>query len=684
MIYLYLFAFFLLLKFIGFPLVFLLFQKTEDRGFAFAGFFALLCISYVSFLMTSIGFFPFNQTTILVVTFFFTLLSFALFIIKRQEIQLYIQKNFKILFFEAIIFFLCFSAFLAIRFGNPDLWHTSMGGEKPMDIALLNALARTTVIPPLDPWFAGESVNYYYFGQLILSIPIKITGISTTIFYNIALAFLFAQTAISMFSLINNTTKSKLFGIFGAIFLVSMGNLYQIKLIINSFHQQIPINAWYWTATRIMPNSEINEFPFFTFLYADLHAHLIALPIALFVLAFSLSFLEEKNKSTFFIVKLIIMSLALGILRATNVWDYPTYFGASILILCFANITHRITIKHAFLKTIASLFSIGIISNIAMIPFLRHYKIAPLNVIFYHGPHTALMDYGIIHGFFLFIIGSLFLFALYRRKIVLDKLFQISVLFTLLAIIATLIPDIIDIPLGLGRMNTVFKFYFQAWVFYSIASVYALSLLFHMRKDIPFIPKTCWAMLFLLLFFISFSYVPTATSAKIHDRISTSTPRTLDGALFMQYASYFDQDKLIPFNQDFAAIAWINSNIKETPVLVEAQTPAYRWGGRISAYTGIQTIIGWDWHEKAHRSYLLADDIDKRVADVKLFYETRSSQEALSVIKRYNVSYIYVGELEKAYYSFDGLEKFSRLINEGVIDIIYKNGNTIIYKVIHG
>src|SRR3989338_2623863 len=152
-----------------------------------------------------------------------------------------------------------------------------MGGEKPMDFAFLNSILRTTTFPPLDPWFAGETIHYYYFGQVITATMIKLSGVVPSVGYNLMLAYLFAQVAVGTFSIVWTLTKSTLASVAGILFLLISGNLAQIPLLYKYFsHEYLPINAWYWTATRVMPNSEINEFPFFSFLYADLHAHLLA------------------------------------------------------------------------------------------------------------------------------------------------------------------------------------------------------------------------------------------------------------------------------------------------------------------------------------------------------------------------------------------------------------------------
>ena len=90
-----------------------------------------------------------------------------LFIINKNQLLLYIKENSKNIVKFELIFLISFLIFAIIRSLNPDLWHPYRGGEKPMELSYLSAILNSNNLPPIDPWFSGSFMNYYYFGFFI-------------------------------------------------------------------------------------------------------------------------------------------------------------------------------------------------------------------------------------------------------------------------------------------------------------------------------------------------------------------------------------------------------------------------------------------------------------------------------------------------------------------------------------
>ena len=97
---------------------------------------------------------------------------------------------------------------------------------------------------------------------------------------------------------------------------------------------------------------------------------------------------------------------------------------------------------------------------------------------------------------------------------------------------------------------------------------------------------------------------------------------TLDGTAFIENSIYLDPEGVnIDLSYDYEAIQWLKHNVVGSPIILEGVTPSYRWGSRISVYTGLPTIIGWQWHQKQQR-WDYQSDVNKRVKDVETIYLT--------------------------------------------------------------
>ena len=250
------------------------------------------------------------------------------------------------------------------------------------------------------------------------------------------------------------------------------------------------------------------------------------------------------------------------------------------------------------------------------------------------------------------------------------------------ALLLTALPEWYALEGDIGRLNTVFKSYYQAWVMLALASALVLPQL------IPAIlqrfggwftvPGTILLAAIAISIFGAALYPFGATPVKIDLRIEHTDP-TLDGTAYMANGVIDDRGRDIELRYDKEAIDWIMTNVEGRPTILEATVDIYRWGSRISINTGLPTVLGWDWHEKQQR-WPYRHEVDTRRRDVELAYTTTSLTELQNVLDRYDVDLIYVGELERAYYPAEGLAKFDDLIDRG-LEIVYENTDVRIYRV---
>ena len=174
------------------------------------------------------------------------------------------------------------------------------------------------------------------------------------------------------------------------------------------------------------------------------------------------------------------------------------------------------------------------------------------------------------------------------------------------------------------------------------------------------------------------------------DRMAPSAPHTLDAMAYMEYATYGERWGEMDLNQDYQAIEWLLQNVKGTPVIVEANLrDLYRWGSRMSVYTGLPGVTGWEWHQQQQRNVVPGNWVSERINEIDEFYLTTDAAFAQRFLEKYGVKYIVVGQQERGLYTlfaeqraqFGGLDKFSAL--DGILwRAVYQQDDTVIYEVI--
>lgn len=206
------------------------------------------------------------------------------------------------------------------------------------------------------------------------------------------------------------------------------------------------------------------------------------------------------------------------------------------------------------------------------------------------------------------------------------------------------------------RMNTVFKFYFQAWILWSIGGAYVLAT-FARRGGAGGTVLVAVAAVLICAGLIYPALAIPERAGEQGDEI------TLDGA------AYLARDRA----EDYAAISWLNEHVDGAPVILETPGGGYVYEGRVSAHTGLPTVLGWIGHEHQWRgSY---DELSRRQDDVKTLYSSVNVEEVLTLLEKYDIRYVYVGPLERSQYPVEGLAKFA-----GMLDTVYEAGGVVIYR----
>ena len=183
------------------PLLWRVLPFVTDRGFGSSKILGLAFVGYISWLVASLKLAPFERPLLVLAWLVLVAASLAATWRRRAAFLAWLGRERRLLWVTEAVFLAACALFVWIRAANPDLWHPVFGGEKPMNFAYLNAVVKSEYFPPYDPWFAGGIINYYYFGLVLVALPIKLTGIMPEIAFNLAEPTLYGALCAGAFSL---------------------------------------------------------------------------------------------------------------------------------------------------------------------------------------------------------------------------------------------------------------------------------------------------------------------------------------------------------------------------------------------------------------------------------------------------------------------------------------------------
>jgi YYY domain-containing protein len=549
--------------------------------------------------------------------------------------------------------------------------------ERFMDYALLEAVTTDPGFPPQDPWFAGEPIHYYYFGYYGVGYVLALTGTGTLEGFVPAIALAYALLGLLVFAFGRALLGCWSHGLLALFLVLFAGNLRSFLLLVG--RGTFADYDWFGV-TRVIPGT-INEFPYFSFLWGDLHPYVIAFPL-LGLLFLLLLEVHRRGFPSFGDPLFVVTALTLGLAACVNTWDYPVAAFLLLAVLYRYEVAEGGKRGKAALTATRLAASAAVLGAVPFLPYLARFQAGGRKIALVT-QETAWSEHLLVHGVHWIVLAVFLVILLARTRWLRKRLWLVLflVLVQVLLLPRSLLPGLLEVAAAawilaeprdldetsrfgltlaacglllaaavevfyvddlfggdIERIVTVFKIYLHTWLLLALASA---ALLVSLRSR----HRRIGAALVGLAVVLGLAYPVAGTIARV---------RSLGAA-----HRYSTREHLIrDLGYEHGIIEWLEENARPGEVVLEAPGGPYTWNGRVAAFTPLSAPLAWDAHEATWRNSWEA--IMTRRAEVDRLFETTDREETEHLLEKYDVRYVVAGKLEAEVYPEEGLKKFRR------------------------
>ena len=675
------------------PLTGRLFRRFQDRGWMFSKVTAIAVSGFLTWFLVAVKIIKFTTMTCIVVTLVCAAASLILYCREQKAgFECIPFAHLDLVYAEELLFFAAFLLWTYFAGFHPAAY----GTEKFMDYGFMEAMMRSKTLPATDLWYSQGKINYYYGGQYFAVFLTKLSGAKVELTYNLMRTFVAGLAFAMPFSLVHQMVTDRLgktgsrwkkalpsvTGILAGISVSIAGNMHyvvygQIIPFIRKLKGEEVSSYWFPDATRYIgfnPDVEdktIHEFPCYSFVLGDLHAHVVDIMFVLLLLGLLYAWMKKVRttelsgesmsrrefwKKQLLMPQLLATGALLGMFHWTNYWDFVIYFVVTCGAALFMNIIgQKGKIRWALGVTAAQAAEILILATVIILPFTLQFDtsnmVQGIALAQHHSlPHQLLVLWGLPGILTILFVVSLLIEklrgaeqkSLYHllTSIRLPDLF--AVLMGLCAIGLVLIPELVYVrdiyENGNARANTMFKLTYQAYIMFGMTMIYAIFRLLIIGKN-----KILKVLAFIGLFFFVWTsgYFGNSVHSWFGEVWKPSQYKGLNATAFLE----------TDFPEDVNGIRWLKENISDAPVVLEANGDSYSEYERVSAMTGLPTIMGWYVHEWLWRGNL--SDLNAKIEEIQEIYTSTDETRVKELLEEYNVSYIFVGSCERNKYGAD-------------------------------